>query len=187
MNLEITPQECRLLIFSLGATARFDLDLISIVVGGKLDPLDLARRLSNLGNDLRLPLESHGPERPIVPSQQAGNHEQLRSGVSERRPPSDNQPQRSPQVQLSDRWSDSIKDRTGFEGIEVTPDKVEKKDARNGPMLVVTYPNPSGRGFAKASVFDEKLFAWISGRVKQRTLFYVTRKGQYTNIVGVRA
>ena len=66
--------------------------------------------------------------------------------------------------------------------------KVERKDLEDGTArLIATYENPGGKGFLRASVWDEKLFPWVSARIKQRTLFYVTRKGQYINIVGVRA
>jgi len=192
MNLELTPQECRLLIFSLGATARFDLDMVSIVVGGKIDPINLVRRLAELhGNSLHLPLEPNGAQGTNLPGQQAGNDEQLRSRVSDGRPQSDNQPKRHTQIPPIDRWSQAFIKRNvpaDAEQLVMTPGKIERKKTTKGdPMLSVRYENPTGRGFLSASVFDEELFVWVNSRIKTPTTFFVTKTGKYTNIVGLRA
>lgn len=178
MTLDLSREETTILLWALIKT-----NAQSPATETLMDKLYVAR------GTLHLPLEPHGSKEPNLPSPQAGNDEQLRSGVSDRRPQSDNQPQRAPQIQPSDRWAKKYQpDGKGSTVLNVTPAKIEKKATSKGdPMLVVSYENPAGRGFANASVFDEELFSWVSSRIKQPTTFYVTKNGKYTNIVGVRA
>jgi hypothetical protein len=178
MTLDLTREETTLILWALIHSAPDAQALRSI--DPLLDKLYVAR------GTLHLPLEPHGTKGADLPRQQAGHDEQLRSGVSDGRPQGDHQSQRTAEVQAVDRWSSGKRD--GFETLEAVFSKVERKDLEDQTTrLTVTYENPAGRGFLRASVWDEKLFPWISARVKQKTVFYVTRKGQYINIVGVRA
>lgn len=72
------------------------------------------------------------------------------------------------------------------EEISVKPSKIEPKPTAEGtPRLMVTWQN-QGKGFSRASVWDEQLFPKVKDREGKPTTFFVTRKGQWVNIVGVR-
>ena len=81
------------------------------------------------------------------------------------------------------------KDRSGksyttanTERLEATITKVERKDTANGARLAVTMVPPE-----RASVWDESIFAHVSSRVKQKSVFFIVRKDKFVNIVGVMA
>ena len=176
MNLEISKEERFLLLAALLRSGDF---------GRKA--AELGERLIELrdGNPLPVPLEQDGPKRSDVPSALPRKDEQLSGGVSGR-PQSSDQPQRTPQTVESVRWSSGKFDRESVEQITLTPSKIERKEGQNGPMISVMWP-ARGRGYLYASCFEESLFPWVSARIKQETVFYVTYKGKYTNIVGVKA
>jgi hypothetical protein len=175
MNLEISKEECQL--------------LVRRILHGRIDEsehLAFERLFLRIGNLVPVPLESNGPKRPDVPSAGARKDEQLPGGVSGR-PQSSDQPQRTPQTVESVRMSTGKFDREAVEQITVTPTRIERKDLEDGTArLKVMWP-ARGRGFLEAACWDESLFAWVAGRIKQETVFYVVHKGKYTNIVGVKA
>ena len=73
----------------------------------------------------------------------------------------------------------------GVESLQFEPIKVERKDTPKGERLVVLYTS-AGRNI-QASCWHEELFGHIANRTRQRTTFYVTRKNNYINIVGLLA
>jgi hypothetical protein len=96
-------------------------------------------------------------------------------------------------MQITDRWQRSkagveLPFPEGHEVFEVAITKAERKDLSDGrPRMIVGWPVPQGQGFASANCFDEKLFPWLSSRLKQKTVLYIMRSGKYLNVVGVRA
>ncbi len=184
MLLELTTTERRLLLTAL-------LHLEPGMTSGRMqaDIDNLYDRIIELppdGNGLRVPLESHGAERSTLPSPGTGKTEQLPGGVSGGRSQGSDQPQRT---QESDHWAHGIKepDKKVAEVWNVVIAKVESKPTTEGkPRQLVTFESPNGKGFGRASLWDEELFSLMSGRAKQRTTFYILRKGQWLNVVGIR-
>ena len=127
---------------------------------------------------------------PETPAARSASPETSSTPTREAGPPAgavNRQPERTPQTVESARMSTGKYDREAVEQITLTPTRIERKEGANGPYLQVMWP-ARGRGFLSASCFDEKLFAWVSGRgIKQETVFYTVHSGKYTNIVGVRA
>ena len=54
-------------------------------------------------------------------------------------------------------------------------------------FLKVTWQATTGQGYADANCFDSKLWPWLIKCAGQRTRLYLVPKGNYLNIVGVRA
>jgi hypothetical protein len=139
-------------------------------------------------NNLRVPLEPNGPQRPVVPSTGEGKTQQLPSGVSSGRTQSGNQPQRAAQT-TDVRWASTKSgspwtewtDRT-----EVKLSKLSEKPAANGPRLVLSWQN-NGRGYTYASLWDSKLFDFAKSLEGKKVELYTTKKGQWINVVGIRA
>jgi len=193
MNLEITKDERILILRCLFAeTPLHDPEVKA-----------LANRLMELrdGNGHGVPVSvgavpgpaqpGRSAQGPVVPSAGARSPQQLPDSVHERRTESGSQPQRAAQVAEIVRWSSSKFDRESVEQITVTPAACKRKDViKTGeppiPRMEVSWP-ARGRGYLYAAVWDEALFGWVAGRVKQETVFYVLHKGKYTNIVGVKA
>jgi hypothetical protein len=193
--LELTHAERRLL---LRAVLRSDSG-----PGGFLadDHTAMADRLIKLqespgatdNRPLPLPLESHEPQRPDVPSAGPRNNEQLPGAVPNRRSQSSDQPQRSAQGAagdgLRDYFSGDIRKHRHTEKLEVTPVAIEDKNTTTAKRLVVSWENSTGRGFSTAAVWDEALFPQVRSRLKKPATFYVeaTKDNRYLNILGVRA
>jgi hypothetical protein len=167
VNLELTDQEVLCLSYR--------------IMG--FGPHSTAEANILLGIFFRLPAVGFAPRVPNVAGSQPVVED--RSAEPRRNLPPSSTP-RTPQTVESVRWSTGKFDRESVEQITLTPSKIDCKEGQNGPMLSVMWP-ARGRGYLYASCFDESLFPWVSARIKQETVFYVTYKGKYTNIVGVKA
>jgi len=175
MNLELTDVEARVLshrIMGLGPQSSAEANVL----------LGIFFRLPALS----LPLEPNGAQRSNMPGASPRQAELLPGGVSGRTQ-GGHEPQRAPQTTEQVRMSTGKYDRESVEQITLTPSKIERKEGTTGPYLSVMWLAQGQRGPSIASCFDEKLFPWVAGRVKQETAFYVVHSGKYTNIVGVRA
>jgi hypothetical protein len=200
MQLELTHNERLLLIFALGAVSNVP-PIVAYKSEPKADPFELAGRIVALGDgrspsaddaELHLPLGGlHGnadtggeAQGATVPRAGERKAEQLSGGVSGRVQGGD-QSQCTREVTW---WAKGFpgEHQDSIESIEVTPCKIEPKPTSDDkPRLMVTWQN-QGKGFSRASVWDEPLFAKLKDRTNQRTVLFVTRKGQWVNIVGVR-
>lgn len=90
-------------------------------------------------------------------------------------------------IELRDRWAKDRKGKElpnpeGCQSADVHLWKTEQK----GKYLRVTWQN-NGTGHGYANCFDPDLWPWLIKQSGQLTRLYITRKGEYTNIVGVRA
>jgi hypothetical protein len=176
VNLELSQHEARLVMQRLLYGQIHEHDT------GHFNKLFL-----RLAEFVHLSLESDGPKGTTVPGTGPRQAELLPGAVPAGRPQGSDQPERTPQSTESVRWATGKYDREAVEQITLTPSKIERKEAATGPFLSVSWQNRHGRGYLSASCFDEALFAWVSGRIKQESVFYVVHKGKYTNIVGVKA
>lgn len=61
------------------------------------------------------------------------------------------------------------------------------KTTQTDTFLKVTWQASTGQGFADANCFDPQLWPWLIKSAGQRTRLYLRAKGNYLNIVGVRA
>lgn len=98
-------------------------------------------------------------------------------------------PARTP-IEQRDRWA---RDRTGVEvpnpaGCEAADVACITKTEQKRNFWRVTWQN-NGTGLGTANCFDDQLWPWIAKRKGEggKTRLYLTRKGQYINIVGIRA
>jgi len=188
MIIDLTSTERRLLLHALfrmspGLTP----GLMQVDIDNITNRLIALREDDNESN-LRLPLEPHGSERSAVSSVDPGKTQQLPGGVSGRTQSGD-QPKRAAQMELADRWASGVEppDKAAAEKLEITPSKIERKASKEGkPFLLISWSN-NGRGYSFARVWDEALFSRIENRAKTKTLFYALRKGQFLNVIGVRA
>lgn len=106
-------------------------------------------------------------------------------------------PPQPPLPELRDRWArgkdgEARPFPANAESVTFTIDKVTpvEKPANGGnPYMRVAWEKPPsmGRGFLEAKCWDPELWPFLANRVKQTTLVYITRKGTYINIVGLRA
>lgn len=177
MNFELTREEAILLarvIVGWDPQTVADADLLVL----------LARRLCALP----VPLESDEPQGTALPGASSRQAQLVPSGVSDGRAQSSDEPQRATQSKPVEqtRMSAGKYDRNAVEQITLTPTKCERKESANGPYIAVMWPS-RGRGYLYANCWDPELFAWVAGRVKQESTFYVVHKGKFTDIVGVRA
>lgn len=107
------------------------------------------------------------------------------------------QPVKPPVVELRDRWQ---RNKAGVE--QPNPDGCEAHDVRiwktekkkgqgtqGAAYLRVTWCAPSGQGYVDANCFDQILSAIIMGQSAESSSMrlYTVRKGNYLNVVGVRA
>lgn len=102
----------------------------------------------------------------------------------------------STSIQACDRWA---RDRKGVElahpegciAQEVRIWKVETKATRKGnrpsSYLQVTWESPTGIGHVDGNCFDAVLAAWVVKAQGTKTTLYTLRRGNYLNVVGVRA
>lgn len=102
----------------------------------------------------------------------------------------------STSIQACDRWA---RDRKGVElahpegciAQEVRIWKVETKTTRKGnrpsSYLQVTWESPTGIGHVDGNCFDVVLAAWVVKAQGTKTTLYTLRRGNYLNVVGVRA
>lgn len=165
MQLELTNNERLLLIFALGAVANVP-PIIAYKSEDPADPLQLAGRIVSLGDGNR-------PSNPPTLNPAA-------IVTNEPRP----QPVQAPITWWAKGFPGDKPDL--LENIAVTPSKIERKPTADGkPRLMVTWQNPN-KGFSRASIWDGPLFAKVEDRENQLTTFFITRKGQWVNIVGVR-
>jgi len=131
----------------------------------------LARKLSNAA--------------PIIEDQR-GTAPALQAAT----PPSSPNPAVAPtnlETGVRDRWArdrkgNEVPEPEGFERIEVHIAKTEQKETH----LRVTWQN-HGTGYGNANCFDAKLWPHIINRTGRMTVLYVLKKGNYINVVGVRA
>ena len=61
----------------------------------------------------------------------------------------------------------------------------ERKDTAKAKRLVILFTQGGKR--LQASCWHEDLFGPIANRARQKTTFYITRSGNYINIVGLLA
>jgi len=193
MNLEITVTERRLLLTAL---LRLQGGMAAGLMQADID--NLSNRIMDLvpgQNGLHLPVEPNGPQGAALPGSSPRQTQQLPGGVSGGRTQSGDQPQRPAKGSYipQDRFAAKLSEAQmhNREILEITPVKVERKDYVKGdktsPRLIVTWEKSTGRGFLRATVWDESLFPWVAGRVKQQTTFHLEHKGQWLNVIGVRA
>lgn len=95
-----------------------------------------------------------------------------------------------------DRWA---RDRKGNElpnpegcyTVAVHVFKAERADLKTGnksPRMKVAFDSPTGQGQCDASCFDEKLFPYLAKASKEaRATLHIVKKGNYLNVVGIRA
>ncbi len=162
----------------------------------------LANRLIEMrdanGTAVHLPLESHEPQGPAVPSSSSRKQEQLPLGVSSGRSQNSNQPQRTQESPaeprkdwensvVQERWTTAKFDSEAVEQITITPSKCERKDLKDGtPRMTISWQG-KGRGYLYATVWDTKLMPWVASRKNKETMFNVVTKGKFTDVVGVKA
>ena len=174
-NLTLSENERLMLLFCMGATHG-----VPDVIANKTEPPakleDLALRLMTLApaKSAELVPMNRPATQPAPSSTPAGGAEALNTRTQAGAP-----------MALADRWAKKADPATA-ETQEITPMKVDRKDTATGKRLVVSWQS-NGRGYLQASCWDEALFGHIANRVKQKTTFYFARKGNYLNVVGLRA
>jgi hypothetical protein len=95
-------------------------------------------------------------------------------------------PQAAP-IEQRDRWArdrkgNEVPNPKGSTAREVTIWKTEQKPK----FLKVTWQSQE-RGYIDANCFDQQLWPWLIKQTGQKTTLHLVRKGDYLNVVGVRA
>ena len=183
--LELTHNERLILVFGLASVLESQITFAETDEPAA-DARGLLKRVVSLGIEanLPLPLESDGQKRAGVQGAGTRHDEQLPSGVSGR-PQSSNEPQRATQEQII--WAKGYPGdhQNEIERQTVNVTDAERKDVNDKPRVIVTW-QLQGRGFGKASAWDAGLFPFLTKHRGPKTL-WLSRKGQYLNIVGVVA